>query len=186
MRALALGVLLAATTARADSAALGQELGGADDGRAGEAAAKLGQSADPKAVDALLEALGNGPPPKVAAAALKALGGKKDVRVVPALVEWAHHRTPEVRKAALAALATSPAAPGQSDKRAMAALVAALGDSDAEVRAAAARGVGDRRERSAETRLIKLMEHRDASAATALAAIATPELAHRLSEMLGQ
>jgi hypothetical protein len=54
-----------------------------------------------------------------------------------------------------------------------------------EVRAAAARGIAERRDKSAEERLIKLMEHRDASAATALAAIATPQLAHRLSEMLG-
>jgi HEAT repeat protein len=188
MRALALGALLAATTAqadtaaRADTAALASDLGGADEARAEEAARKLGQSAEPKAVETLLEALKNGPPPKVAMAALKALGGKKDPRAVAALAEWTHHRAPDVRKAALMGLAQAPA----GDKRAAAAMTAALGDSDAEVRAQAAKGLGDRRERSAEARLIKLMEHRDASAATALAAIATPELAHRLSEMLGQ
>jgi hypothetical protein len=95
------------------------------------------------------------------------------------LTQYAHHRAPEVRKAALGALAL------MNDKRATEALLAGLGDSDAEVRAAAAKGVADRREKGAEERLIKLMEHRDESAAPALAAIATPALAHRLSEMLG-
>ncbi|MDB4971179.1 MAG: hypothetical protein JWN44_6868 [Myxococcales bacterium] len=182
MRALALGVLLAAATARADTASLARELGGPDDAVAEAAAGKLAQSAEPAAIAALVAALAEGPPPKVAVAALKALAGKKDARVVPALVERAQHRSPEVRKAALAALAVAPA----TEKRATAALTAALGDSDAEVRAQAARGLGDRRDRSAEARLVKLMEHRDMSAAPALAAIATPELAHRLSEMLGQ
>ena len=116
----------------------------------------------------------------VAVALCAALGAKKDARGVVILAQYAHHRAPDVRKAALAALALA------ADKRATAALIAALGDSDAEVRAQAAKGIADRRERTAEERLIKLMEHRDASAAGALAAIATPQLAHRLSEMLGQ
>jgi HEAT repeat protein len=71
------------------------------------------------------------------------------------------------------------------DKRALPPLLSALGDSDAEVRAHAAKLAGERRERGAEDRLVKLLEHRDASSAPALAALATPELAHRLSEKLG-
>ncbi len=97
------------------------------------------------------------------------------------LERYAHHRTPEVRKAALAALSALP--PG--DKRALPALEAALGDSDVDVRAEAAQCIGARRESGAEERLVKLLEHRDPSAAGALAAIGTPQLAHRLSEMLG-
>ena len=127
-----------------------------------------------------MAALDAGTTPKVAVALCAALGAKKDARAVVVLTQYAHHRAPEVRKAALAALALI------SDKQATAALMAGLGDSDAEVRAAAAKGIADRRENGAEDRLIRLMEHRDASSATALAAIATPQLAHRLSEMLGQ
>jgi HEAT repeat protein len=179
MRALALWALLvAATTAHADTAALQKDLVGPDDDAAADAAKKLGQSTEGKALDALVEALGNGAPPKVAAAMVTALGGKKDARAVTLVMQYAHHRAPEVRKAALVAL--------PKDARATPVLLAALGDSDAEVRAAAAAVVAQRRERAAEPRLIKLMEHRDPAAAGALAAIATPELAHRLSEMLGQ
>ena len=126
-----------------------------------------------------MAALDAGTTPRVAVAECAALGVKKDARAVAILLQYAHHRAPEVRKAALAALAAI------ADPRVSPALQAALGDSDAEVRAAAAKAIADRRDQSAEDRLIKLMEHRDASAATALAAIGTPALAHRLSEMLG-
>ncbi|MGZ3429969.1 MAG: HEAT repeat domain-containing protein [Polyangia bacterium] len=173
-------VLLAARLAYADTASLTKDLGDTDETRAIEAANALGKSSDAKAVEALVGALDAGTTPKVAVAMCAALGAKKDARGVAMLMQYAHHRAPDVRKAALAALALI------NDKRATAALLAALGDSDAEVRAAAAKGIADRRERTAEERLIKLMEHRDASAAGALAAIATPQLAHRLSEMLGQ
>lgn len=173
-------LLLAAATAHADVASLQKELRGVDDDAAVEAAKKLGASTEPKAVDALVEALGDGAPPKVAAAMVTALGARKDARATALLLTYAHHRAPEVRKAVMGALAPC------KDARATAALLAALGDSDAEVRAAAAAAVAQRRERAAEGRLIKLMEHRDPSAAVALAAIATPELAHRLSEMIGQ
>ena len=166
-----------ATTA---TAALVGELGGDDQARAAEAAKKLGQSVDPRALDALVDTLTQGAEPTLATALLQALAGKKDARAVALAIEYAHHRAPEVRKAALAALARL------NDKRAVAPLMAALGDSDAEVRAEAAMALAQRREKGAEERLIKLMEHRDPSAAPALAAIATPELAHRLSEMLGQ
>ena len=178
-RWLAAAILLVASSAWADAASLAKDLGDNDEARAIEAAATLGRSSDPKAVEALVAALDAGTTPKAAVAICAALGAKKDARAVPILVQYAHHRAPEVRKAALAALAQSIVA------RAAAALSAGLGDSDAEVRAAAARGIAERRDKSAEERLIKLMEHRDASAATALAAIATPQLAHRLSEMLG-
>jgi HEAT repeat protein len=180
MRRAAAGLLvLVATSAWADTASLTKDLGDTDEQRAVDAAAALGKSSDPKALEALVAGLDAGTTPKAAVALCAALGAKKDARAIPVLLQYAHHRAPEVRKAALGALAAI------NDKRATAALTAALGDSDAEVRAAAARGIADRRDKTAEDRLIKLMEHRDASAAGALAAIATPQLAHRLSEMLG-
>ena len=179
MRSLPVVLVLFASIAHADTASYAKDLADNDEARAVDAAAALGKSNDPKALEALVAALDAGTTPKAAAAACAALGAKKDARAVVILTQYAHHRAPEVRKAALAALAQI------NDKRAGAALLAALGDSDAEVRAAAAKGIADRRDKTAEERLIKLMEHRDASAATALAAIATPQLAHRLSEMLG-
>lgn len=179
MRPLPVVLLLFASIAHADTASLAKDLADNDEARAIDAATALGKSNDLKALEALVAALDAGTTPKAAAAACAALGAKKDARAVVILTQYAHHRAAEVRKAALAALAQI------NDKRAAAALAGALGDSDAEVRAAAARGIADRRDKTAEERLIKLMEHRDASAATALAAIATPQLAHRLSEMLG-
>ncbi len=180
MRYLVVGVLLGgAAVAHADTTALAKELADIDEGRAVDAATALGKSNDPKAIEALVAGLDAGTTPKAAAALCAALGGKKDARGVVVLMQYAHHRAPEVRKAALAALATI------NDKRVLPALLGGLGDSDAEVRAAAAKGIADRKEKGAEERLVRLMEHRDASAAGALAAIATPQLAHRLSEMLG-
>jgi HEAT repeat protein len=181
MRKLVVAAVLlgGAAIAHADTAALAKDLADTDEARAIDAATALGKSNDPKAVEALVAALDAGTTPKAAAALCAALGAKKDARGVMMLVQYAHHRAPEVRRAALAALAAI------NDKRVVDALLAALGDSDPEVRAAAAKGIADRRDKGAEERLIKLMEHRDASAAGALAAIATPQLTHRLSEMLG-
>jgi HEAT repeat protein len=161
--------------------ALVKELEGNDEARALEAARKLGEATDAAAVGALADALEHGATPHVAAALARALGGKPDPRALALLERYAHDRSVEVRKAALTALATLPAA----DKRALPPLLAALGDSDGDVRAHAAKLVGERREHAAEDRLVKLLEHRDPSSAGALAALGTPELAHRLSEMLG-
>ena len=182
MRGLLVGaaLLLAPAVQAATTAELAAALVGVDDARAAEAARALGQSKEPAALQALVEALAQGAPPKVAVAILPALAGRRDARAVEQIVACTHHRAPEVRKAALAALTTV------EDPRVTPALLAALGDSDAEVRAKAAEVVAARRERAAEDRLIKLMEHKDASSAAALAAIATPALAHRLSELLGQ
>jgi HEAT repeat protein len=164
-----------------------KELEGPDEGHAIEAARKLGEGGDAAAVTALVDGLEHGAPPRVAAAMARALGGKGDSKAVAMLERYARHRSAEVRKAALTALASlpSPAGTAPADKRALAPLLAALGDSDPEVRGLAAKLLGERRERGAEERLIKLLEHRDASSAPALAAIGTAELAHRLSEMLG-
>jgi HEAT repeat protein len=172
-------LLVVGSVARADVASLARDVADIDDARAADAATALGKSTEPKAIEAIVAALDAGTTPKVAVALLGALAAKKDPRGLTIALQYAHHRAPEVRKAALGALTQL------KDVKATQALVAALGDSDAEVRAAAAKGLADRKERSAEERLIKLMEHRDASSAPALAAIATPQLAHRLSEMLG-
>jgi HEAT repeat protein len=160
--------------------ALRAALNGTDDDKAAEAARALGESSDPKALEALLDGLAVGAEPAVQAAMLGALAGKKDARAVDVLRHFARNRNPELRKKALVALASL------ADARAVAPLAEALSDPVEEVRAAAAKALGDRRERSAEPRLIKLFKHHDAAAGTALAQLATPELAHRLTEMQGE
>ena len=181
MRALTVvGVALLAQLAWADAGQLKQELEGDDDARAADAAQALGNGNEATAVPLLVEALQRGAPPRVQAAMLDALGKKKDARALEVLILYAHNRNAELRKKALAALAPL------GDARAAAPLVAALADSDAEVRAQAAAGIAQRRQKGAEEQLIKLMQHKDMSAAGALAAVATPALAHRLSELIGQ
>jgi HEAT repeat protein len=180
---VAIPVLAAPAAAPAGSESLAslKSKAQADDDQTGEEAAqKLAQSTDPKAVDAILDSLVVGASPRVQAALLAGLSGKKDARAVEALKHYAKNRNVELRKKALTALADLP------DARATAPLVGGLADSVAEVRGAAAAALGKRKERSAEAKLIKLLQRKDAAATTALAAIASPELAHRISEMLGQ
>jgi HEAT repeat protein len=160
--------------------ALKSKLNAEDDGAASDAAQKLGASTDPKALDALLDGLAVGAPPRVQGAMLTALSGKNDGRALRVLEHYTKNRNPELRKKALAALAE------HKDAKVVPVLLASLSDPAAEVRAQAAGSLGKRKERSAESRLLKLLVHKDESAAPALAAIATPDLAHKLGEMLGQ
>jgi HEAT repeat protein len=181
MRALTVVVVaLLAAAAWADAGQPKQELEGDDDARAADAAQALGDGNDAQAVPLLIAALEHGAAPKVQAAMLDALAKKKDARALDLLIRYANNRNAELRKKALAAIVPL------GDARAAAALVAGLSDSDAEVRAQAAAGIAQRRQKGAEEQLIKLMLHKDMSAAGALAAVATPALAHRLSELIGQ
>jgi hypothetical protein len=157
-----------------------RDLAGLDEGRVDEAARRLGESADPRALEVLLDALAAGAPPRTQAALLGALAPKHDARALDVLAHFARNRNPELRKKAVLALAEI------GDARAVVPLEAALSDGVGEVRAAAALALGKRKERSAEPKLIRLLERRDAAAAPALAALGTPELAHRLSEMFGR
>jgi len=160
---------------------LKRDLNGEDDGAAIDAAQKLGAlgATNPKAVDALLDALALGASPRVQAAILGALGGRKDPRAVDVLVHYTKNRNVEVRKKAVAALAELPG------DRAVPTLVAALSDPSEEVRAVAAGALGKRKDKSSTDKLLKLMEKKDAAAATALGAVGTPELARKMAEMIG-
>ena len=160
--------------------ALRTQLGGSDENLAIEAAQKLAKNSDPEAVEALLDGLAVGAGPRVQAAVLDILTSKKDLRSIQILNFYAGNRNVEVRRRAVVALAAIP-----SDK-VVAMLLERLGDIAPEVRQAAATGLAVRREKSAEPRLWKLLLRKDPAAPSALAALATPELAHRLSEQLGQ
>jgi HEAT repeat protein len=172
---------LAAGVARAQSVAeLRGQLMAGDDDQAIDVVDKLGKSSDPKALDVLLDGLALGAQPKLQSWMLQQLANKKDPRAIDVLKHFARNRNPELRKKALAALAAIP------DPRAVRPLVDALADSVEEVRGTAARALAERREKSAEQRLVALFRHRDAAAGPALAAIGTPDLAHRIAEMLGE
>lgn len=156
------------------------KLADADEAQAEEAARKLGESKEPAALDAILGELSIGAPPKVQAALLGALAGRSDARSVAMLKVYARNRNPELRKKAVVALGGLP------DPQVVPALLDALSDPAPDVRAAAATALGKRKERSAEAKLIKLLSRKDAAAPPALAALGTPELAHRLAELVGQ
>jgi HEAT repeat protein len=158
---------------------LKSQLMGSDEDKAADAAQKLALSSDAKALDTLLDALALGAPPKRAAAILGALAGKKDARTLDVLRHFAKNRNAELRKKALIALGAVP------DPKVVPVLLDSLSDSVEEVRAAGAKALGDRREKSAETKLIQLLKRRDQAAAGALAQLGTPDLAHRIAEMLG-
>jgi HEAT repeat protein len=128
----------------------------------------------------LLDALALGAPPKRAADILSALGGKKDARAVDVLKHFAKNRNPELRKKSLVALGAI------GDAKVVPALLDGLSDSVEEVRASAAKALGARKEKSAEPKLLQLLKRKDTAAATAIAQLGTPELAHRIAEMLGE
>ena len=158
---------------------------------------------------------------QIAAAALDALAAYKlpadatparTAEILQILTLYAHHRSAELRKRAVQALATlsvtptaipatAPDKPPQKIARMTTApatptvaavapqvvplLIAALSDSSAEVRAVAAEALGERRERSAEPALIKLLLRKDSAAPAALCKIGGADTARALSEMIG-
>lgn len=173
-------VALAATAARADDvAAWKSDVQIGDDTHAEQSAVKLAQSKDGKAQDAILDLLALGVPPRHAAVLLGGLAGRKDVRAIEVLGVFARNRNQELRKRAVGILGAI------ADAKVVPLLLAALSDGAVEVRAEAAAALGKRKEHGAEGKLLQLLERKDEAAPAALAAIATPELAHRLAEKIG-
>jgi HEAT repeat protein len=144
-----------------------------------EAAQKLAELGTPRATEIMLDELALGVPPKVAAALLKALSQKGLPQSFEVLSLYAADRNPELRKLAISALADV------RETRVVPLLVAALSDATPDVRAAAAQALSARREKAAEPALLKLLAHKDAAAAPALAEIGGPETARTLAEMVG-
>jgi len=174
------GLALSAETACADDlAALKKDLQTGDDAHADDAAKKLAASKDAKAPELILDLLALGLPPRHAQIVLGGLGARHDAKSIEVLGTFARNRNAEVRRKAIALLA------GMVDPKVTPLLLAALSDTAPEVRAEAAGALGKRKERSAEAKLLQLLERRDPSAPAAVAAIATPDLAHRLGERIG-
>lgn len=157
----------------------GSGLGSSDLDSAEAAAKALGASKSPKALDTLLDALAMGLHPRVAAAALDALAVQGKQQSFDILSFYVHHRSSRVRSAALKAMGTL------SDKRAKAMVLDGLRDPHKSVRAVAAELLTASRDKRAIEPLIKLLKKGDEPAAAALAALADPELARGIAELIG-
>lgn len=155
------------------------ELFGADLDAAAAAAQKLANTRQAGALDALLDALAMGLHPRVAVAALDAVAQHSNPASLDVLLYYARNRNPEVRARAILALG------GLADKKALAAVHRAFTDGDKGVRAAACKVAELRHDRTAAEPMVALLKKGDEAAVTALAAVATPELARRLAELIG-
>jgi HEAT repeat protein len=162
-----------------DVAAWKRDLQNGDDAHAEEAAKKLAGSKDARATEAILDVLAMGVTPRHASVLLGALAGRREARAVDLIALFSHNRNADLRKRAIGLLAAIP------DAKVVPMLVDALSDTTPEVRAEAAAALGKRKEKSAEGKLLMLLERQDSSAPAALAAIATPELVHKLAERIG-
>ncbi len=153
---------------------------GADQGAAKAAAERLGRTKQPGAFDALADALAMGLPPAVAAVALDALANHGDPRAFDVIDHYTHYRNPNVRAAAVRAMGAL------EDKRAVGRVVWALSDGHQAVRAAAAGVIAERQLKLAIEPLLALLKKGDEAAADALAAVANPDLAREVGELIGQ
>jgi len=165
--------------AKVDVAAQAASLRGPDATAAIAAAGTLGGAPSEESQNALLDALAAGLAPPVAIAALEALAAQANPASFSASAQYARHRNPAVRAAAVAALGRL------DDRRAEAAVLLALRDFDQGVRTAAATAVATRKIRGGIEPLLALLEKGDDPAAEAVAALADPSLAVALAELIG-
>ena len=143
----------------------------------------------PAATEALVESLQMGAPRPLLVALLSALAQHADPRTLPLLRHFCNYRYPEVRIAALRALARLATIAADRRRTADAfvtrqvglIVVDALGDSHADVRAQAARWVVSLDLRSAEPTLARLTLRGDRAAAEALAEIGDARAAEILT-----
>lgn len=169
-----------APAANVDVGAARADLFANDADRAATAAVKLGGSKQAGALDALLDALSLGLHPRVAAAALGGLAAQGSDKSLEVGLYYANNRNADVRAAAVTLLGRL------DDKRARAAVDDAFTDGDKSVRAAACKVAEVRKDKNAADPLIELLKKGDDATVPALAAIATPELARRLGELVGE
>jgi len=183
LRTTAIGAILSLTLSAPahaeDLAAYKHEIQSADDAHAEEAAKKLAASKDPKATETILEVLAMGVAPRHATVLLGGLAGHREARSIELLATFSHNRNAELRKRAVGLLGAIP------DPKVVPLLVDALSDTTPDVRAEAAMALGKRKEKSAEGKLMLLLERQDPAAPAAVAAIASPEMVHKLAEKIG-
>ncbi len=138
-----------------------------------------GTASSAAVVNILLDQLALGTSPKLSMAILDALSFHKSAAALEALSHYARNRNDELRVKALYAIAATP------DKAAVPLLMRALHDSAGSVRAVAANALAQRKEMGAAETLMALLKRGDDSAASALGKLATPDLAAKLGDLIG-
>lgn len=152
----------------------------AQDSAEGVAAAEaLAQSKSSSSEETLLTGLAMGLSPKVTVAALKALAQKGSPKAVDTLLFYTQHRHPDVRLAALGALAAT------NNKQHASVFVEALSDKNTDIRQLAAEEVTKRETKAAMPTLINLLKKGDKQAGVALAAMADGKTADDLVALKG-
>lgn len=141
---------------------------------------QLGESGQAGAVQPLVDLLMSGPPDAVTHAALEALGALSNERALDVLIEFAHHRRPEVRVIALQSLS------GMRGSRVEAALMGALRDSNAEVRSTAATALGEGGFSEAVQVLFQAFDRGVSEACAAIGKLGDRAAADRLAGYLGR
>jgi HEAT repeat protein len=136
-----------------------------------------GKGARPLA-PAIEELLRRGTQAEVAELALAALGEVGTESSAPAILPYARHRNPEIRKKALAALSRTGGA------GAPAAVRAALSDPDRGVRGVAASGLGPLKVRDAVPDLFVALDHDVGEAAASIGQLCAPEECDKLTAKL--
>jgi HEAT repeat protein len=152
---------------------------GDDEGKATQGAQRLGDSRDPRALAALLDALSLGLTPKVAAAALESVGNFKSAGSFDTVAGYLKYRDRRVRAAAVHAMGAL------EDARAVDLVLASLRDPQKEVRAAALDVVENRKIKRAIDPTLELFKKGDEATARALAAMADADLARVIGEQIG-
>jgi len=152
---------------------------GDDATAASAAAARLGLTTQPGALDALLDGLSLGLDPSVAAAALDGLVNHGKPIGYDVIEHYTHYRNARVRAAAVAAIGAL------DDNRAVKDVLHALTDGDDLVRAAAAKVVAARKLKQGVPPLLELLKKGDEGSAEAIAELATPDLAKEVGELIG-
>jgi HEAT repeat protein len=150
-----------------------------DEVSAGLAEARSLGKAGVSLAPAIEELLGRGVPAELAKEALQTLGDLGGPTASNAIVPYARHRHPDVRRAAIKALLKT----GGPD--AVAALRAALSDPDGAVRGLAAAGLGNLGAKPALADLFTALDHRIDEAAAAIGQICAPEECERLAAKTG-
>ncbi|MEO8548471.1 MAG: HEAT repeat domain-containing protein [Kofleriaceae bacterium] len=165
---------------KGEIAQLAITLDGIDDEAAAKAAIALGESTDPAAHEALLDALALGLRASVAYDALGALAKHPAPPDVASLQRYASHHNVKVRGVALATLALYP------DPAAHKLVVQGLHDPIGAVREAAANAAAKGHVRIAIEPLFELLARGEEPAARALAAMADADLVRKLGDHLGK
>ncbi len=146
---------------------------------ASAAASRLGRSKQGGALNALLDGLSLGLDPAVAAAALEGLSSHAKPIAYDVIEHYTHYRNARVRAAAVAAIGSL------DDNRAVKDVLHALTDGDDLVRGAAAKVVAARKIKKGVPPLLELLKKGDEGSAEAIAALASPDLAKEVGELIG-